>query len=299
MALLWAPATGEETRRKLGERRAKAATRRRGRAPGPRVPAQPAGQPDDGVRAGQGSLRAGPGAEGDGVNDWAPVFLGVIARRTLVMAAIQVGAIIYGARAAQRLEQMLGRVEKDIKPVLERRHGRSREDAARMSALATVAGRARRPGVQRPVAPRRTDRRGDPAGDGHAGARRRGARSRAALDVRRAARPARQRPRGAAARASKKTTRSSSAERAARERPKENGGDARATNGHGNRAGGGARRRSGGAGGGRGGQGVEIGGRRPRRWPSSWRRPSCSTSPPRIRPTLAASSPRCTCPARS
>jgi ActR/RegA family two-component response regulator len=71
------------------------------------------------------------------VNDWALVFLGVIAVATLVMAAIQVGAIIYGARAAQRLEQMLGRFETDLKPVLERAKQVS-EDAAKMSALATV-----------------------------------------------------------------------------------------------------------------------------------------------------------------
>ena len=71
------------------------------------------------------------------MNDWAPVFLGVIAVATLVMAAIQVGAIIYGARAAQRLEQTLGRVEADLKPVLERARQVS-EDAAKISALATV-----------------------------------------------------------------------------------------------------------------------------------------------------------------
>ena len=71
------------------------------------------------------------------MSDWAPVFLGVIALATLVMAAIQVGALIYGARAAQRLEQTLSRVEADLKPVLERAKQVS-EDAARMSALATV-----------------------------------------------------------------------------------------------------------------------------------------------------------------
>jgi hypothetical protein len=71
------------------------------------------------------------------VNEWALVFLGVIALATLVMAAIQVGALVYGARAAQRLEQTLGRVEADLKPVLERARQVS-EDAARMSALATV-----------------------------------------------------------------------------------------------------------------------------------------------------------------
>ena len=71
------------------------------------------------------------------MNDWAPVFLGVIAVATLVMAAIQVGAIIYGARAAQRIEQMLGRFETDLKPVLERAKQVS-DDAAKMSALAAV-----------------------------------------------------------------------------------------------------------------------------------------------------------------
>jgi predicted transcriptional regulator len=71
------------------------------------------------------------------VSDWAPVFLGVIALATLVMAAIQVGAIIYGARAAQRIEQMLGRLETDLKPVLERAKQVS-DDAAKMTAMATV-----------------------------------------------------------------------------------------------------------------------------------------------------------------
>ena len=71
------------------------------------------------------------------MTDWALVFLGVIAASMLVMAAIQVGAIVYGARAAQRLEQQLGRFEADLKPVLERARQVS-DDAARMSALATV-----------------------------------------------------------------------------------------------------------------------------------------------------------------
>jgi hypothetical protein len=71
------------------------------------------------------------------VNDWALVFLGVIAVATFVMAAIQVGALIYGARTAQRIEHLLVRVEADLKPVLERARQVS-DDAAKMSALATV-----------------------------------------------------------------------------------------------------------------------------------------------------------------
>jgi hypothetical protein len=36
------------------------------------------------------------------VTDWTPVFLGIIALSVLVMAAIQVGALVYGARLARR-----------------------------------------------------------------------------------------------------------------------------------------------------------------------------------------------------
>ncbi|HEY8551432.1 MAG TPA: DUF948 domain-containing protein [Vicinamibacterales bacterium] len=71
------------------------------------------------------------------MSDWAAIWLGVIACSTLVMALIQVGAIIYGARAARRLEVTLARVEGDLKPILERAQQLS-TDAARMSALATA-----------------------------------------------------------------------------------------------------------------------------------------------------------------
>jgi uncharacterized protein YoxC len=64
------------------------------------------------------------------------VFLGVIALSTLMMAMIQVGAIIYSARLARRIEQLLGRLEQDIKPMLEQVTVISTE-AARMSSLAT------------------------------------------------------------------------------------------------------------------------------------------------------------------
>ena len=138
VALLWAPASGEETRRKLQDRAREGRDKAvRSGAAGPRVPAHAARRAVDGVRAGQGGVRTGPRAEGERVSDWAGVWLGVIALSTLVMAVIQVGAIIYGARAARRLEVVLGRVETDIKPILERAQQVS-TDAARMSALAAV-----------------------------------------------------------------------------------------------------------------------------------------------------------------
>ena len=69
-------------------------------------------------------------------NTWGVVFLGVIAVSTLVMALIQVGAIVYSARLARRIEVLLGKLEQDIQPMLERVTEISTE-AARMSALAT------------------------------------------------------------------------------------------------------------------------------------------------------------------
>jgi hypothetical protein len=67
---------------------------------------------------------------------WAVVFLGVMAASMLIMAMIQVGAIIYSARLARRIELLLRKLEQDIQPMLARVTEISTE-AARMSALAT------------------------------------------------------------------------------------------------------------------------------------------------------------------
>ena len=48
------------------------------------------------------------------------LFLGTIALSTLVMAMVQVGMIIYGARLAQRVNRLVDQVEKEIKPALTR-----------------------------------------------------------------------------------------------------------------------------------------------------------------------------------
>jgi two-component sensor histidine kinase len=71
------------------------------------------------------------------VSDWAGVWLGVIALATLVMAFIQVAALVAGTRAARRMEAAIGRLEQDLKPILEQAHRVSAE-AARMSSLATT-----------------------------------------------------------------------------------------------------------------------------------------------------------------
>ena len=69
------------------------------------------------------------------MNDWAVVFLAIIAFAVTVMAAIQVGVIVYGARLAKRVEQLANQVNRDIKPLLENIHAVS-EEAARAAALA-------------------------------------------------------------------------------------------------------------------------------------------------------------------
>jgi hypothetical protein len=55
----------------------------------------------------------------DGTATTLVVLVGVIALATLVMALIQVGIIVYGARLGRRLEELAGRVEHDVRPVIE------------------------------------------------------------------------------------------------------------------------------------------------------------------------------------
>ena len=61
------------------------------------------------------------------------VFLGLIALGVLVMAAIQVGAIVMAIRAARRVEGAIGALQQDIKPIVANLQTMS-ADAARTSA---------------------------------------------------------------------------------------------------------------------------------------------------------------------
>ncbi len=65
------------------------------------------------------------------------LFLGIIALGVVVMAAIQVGAIIVAARIARRVDRLATQIEQDIKPVFQNLHALTAE-AARASALATI-----------------------------------------------------------------------------------------------------------------------------------------------------------------
>ncbi len=69
------------------------------------------------------------------MNDWTPVFVGIIAVSVLTMAVIQVGALIFGARLAKRMLQLTDRVEKQIEPLFAQLQTVGAE-AARASALA-------------------------------------------------------------------------------------------------------------------------------------------------------------------
>jgi hypothetical protein len=69
------------------------------------------------------------------VSDWSAVFLGVIALAVTVMAAIQVGIVVYGARLARRVDQLATQVDREIKPLLTNLNAIG-EDAARAAALA-------------------------------------------------------------------------------------------------------------------------------------------------------------------
>ena len=71
------------------------------------------------------------------INGWSDVFLGVIAVATLVMALIQIGAIIAALRLSRQAQQMIQSVQQDVRPLIARAHAIA-EEASRTVALATA-----------------------------------------------------------------------------------------------------------------------------------------------------------------
>lgn len=65
------------------------------------------------------------------------VFLGVIAFAVLVMAAVQVGAVVAAMRLAKRVDRLTTQIEHDIRPVVQNLHAMTSE-AARAAALAST-----------------------------------------------------------------------------------------------------------------------------------------------------------------
>ncbi|HEX5474298.1 MAG TPA: hypothetical protein VFX12_06525 [Vicinamibacterales bacterium] len=71
------------------------------------------------------------------MSTWAEVCLAIIAAATLVMALIQVGAIVFAARLARQVQQLMNTVHQDIQPLVARANAVA-EDASRTAAIATA-----------------------------------------------------------------------------------------------------------------------------------------------------------------
>lgn len=69
------------------------------------------------------------------MSEWTDVWLGIIAVSTLLMAVLQVGAIVYGALLARRIHGTVRNVERQIEPLMAKVNVIG-ADAARVSALA-------------------------------------------------------------------------------------------------------------------------------------------------------------------
>ena len=67
---------------------------------------------------------------------WSDVFLGVIAAATLIMALIQIGAIIAAMRLARQAQQVITSVQQEVRPLVAKAHAIV-DEASRTVALAT------------------------------------------------------------------------------------------------------------------------------------------------------------------
>jgi hypothetical protein len=68
---------------------------------------------------------------------WSETFLAVIAAATLIMALIQIGAIVAAARIARQAQQTLATVQLEIRPLLAKATAVA-DEASRTAALATA-----------------------------------------------------------------------------------------------------------------------------------------------------------------
>lgn len=78
------------------------------------------------------------------MNEWSGLFLAIIAGATLVMALIQIGAIIAILRIARQAQDTLASVQRDVKPLLARVNEMTEEArplVAKANALADEASR--------------------------------------------------------------------------------------------------------------------------------------------------------------
>jgi hypothetical protein len=71
------------------------------------------------------------------VSDWSPAFLGVIAVATAVMALVQIGAIVFLARLALQVRELMSTIQTDIRPLIARANAIA-DEASKTATLATV-----------------------------------------------------------------------------------------------------------------------------------------------------------------
>jgi hypothetical protein len=71
------------------------------------------------------------------VTDWSVTFLGVIAVSTLVMALIQIGAIVATLRVARETQKVLTAVQQDVRPLIAKATTIA-DEASKTVALANV-----------------------------------------------------------------------------------------------------------------------------------------------------------------
>jgi len=69
--------------------------------------------------------------------DWSATFLAIIAAATLLMALIQLGAIIAVLRIAREAQALMASLQQDIKPLVAKAHALA-DEASRTVALATA-----------------------------------------------------------------------------------------------------------------------------------------------------------------
>lgn len=71
------------------------------------------------------------------MNEWAGVFLAVMAVSLAVMAAIQIGLIVIGIKVAKQVTAATSQLHQEIRPLIEKANAIA-DDAARATALATI-----------------------------------------------------------------------------------------------------------------------------------------------------------------
>jgi len=70
-------------------------------------------------------------------NGWSDVFLGVIAAATLIMALVQIGAMVTAFRLSRQAQQVLQSVHQEVRPLIARAQAIA-EEASRTVAMATT-----------------------------------------------------------------------------------------------------------------------------------------------------------------